>query len=166
MIRQLFELLKSGDVVVVDRYYGGWFMITLLQHELGIEVVTSLHQHRQANFRRGRRLGADDHLVDWPEPQRPEWLGQVTYDRLPATLNVREMKIAVRERGFRPQSIVVVSTLRDETTVTREDLADLYRQRWHAERDLRSIKTTMNLEVLRCKTPEMARTEIGMGLLA
>ena len=76
------------------------------------------------------------------------------------------MKIAVRERSFRTQSIVVVSTLRDETKVTREDLADLYRQRWHAELDLRTIKTTMNLEVLRCKTPEMARTELGMGLLA
>lgn len=165
LFRQLFELLKPGDVVVADRYYGGWFMIALLQ-ELDIEVVTRLHQHREADFRRGRRLGADDHLVDWPKPQRPEWLDQDTYDRLPATLNVREMKFAVRERGFRTQSIVVVSTLRDETTVTREDLADLYHQRWHAELDLRNIKSTMRLEVLRCKTPEMARTELWMGLLA
>lgn len=165
LFRQLFGLLKSGDVVVEDRYFGGWFMIALLP-ELSVEVVTRLHQHRTADFRRGRRLGADDHLVDWPKPQRPEWLDQETYDRLPATLNVREMKFAVRERGFRTQSITVVTTLRDETTVTREDLADLYRQRWHAELDLRSIKSTMSLDVLRCKTPEMARTELWMGLLA
>jgi hypothetical protein len=165
LFRQLFGLLKSGDVVVEDRYFGGWFMIALLP-ELSVEVVTRLHQHRTADFRRGRRLGADDHLVDWPKPQRPEWLDQDTYDRLPATLNVREMKFAVRERGFRTQSITVVTTLRDETTVTREDLADLYRQRWHAELDLRSIKSTMSLDVLRCKTPEMARTELWMGLLA
>ena len=165
LFRQLFELLKPGDVAVSDRYHGGWFMIALLQ-ERGVEVVTRLHQHRTADFRRGRRLGADDHLVEWPKPQRPEWLDQATYDRLPDTLTVREMKFAVRERGFRTQSITVVSTLRDETTVTREDLADLYRQRWHAELDLRSIKSTMSLDVLRCKTPEMARTELWMGLLA
>ena len=165
LLRQLFGLLRAGDVIVADRYYAGWFTIALLQ-ELGVEVVTRLHQHRAADFRRGRRLGADDHLVGWPKPQRPDWLDQETYDRLPDTLCVREMKFAVRERGFRTQSLVVVTTLCDETTITREDLADLYRQRWHAELDLRSIKSTMSLDVLRCKTPEMVRTELWMGLLA
>lgn len=165
LFRQLFGLLKPNDVVVADRYYGGWFTIALLQ-ELGVEVVTRLHQHREADFRRGRRLGADDHLVAWPKPQRPDWLDQETYDRLPNTLTVREMKFAVRERGFRTQSIVVVTTLRDATTITREDLADLFRQRWHAELDLRNLKSTMSLDVLRCKTPEMVRTELWMGLLA
>lgn len=165
LFRQLFELLKPEDVVVADRYYAGWFTIALLQ-ERGVEVVTRLHQHRTADFRRGHRLGADDHLVDWPKPQRPDWLDQETYDRLPDSLNVREMKFAVRERGFRTQSIVVVTTLRDETAITREDLADLYRQRWHAELDLRNLKSTMSLDVLRCKTPAMVRTELWMGLLA
>jgi hypothetical protein len=165
LFRQLFELLKPGDVVVADRYYAGWFTIALLQ-ELGVEVVTRLHQHRTADFRHGHRLGADDHLADWPKPQRPEWLDQETYDRLPDTLTVREMKFAVRERGFRTQSIVVVTPLRDETTITREDLADLFRQRWHAELDLRNLKSTMSLDVLRCKTPAMVRTELWMGLLA
>jgi putative transposase len=165
LLRQLFGLLKPDDVIVADRYYAGWFTIALLQ-ELGVEVVTRLHQHREADFRRGRCLGADDHLVCWPKPQRPEWLDQETYDRLPATLAVREMKFAVRERGFRTRSIVVVTTLRDATTVNREDLADLFRQRWHAELDLRNLKSTMSLDVLRCKTPEMVRTELWMGLLA
>lgn len=165
LFRELLPLLLAGDLVVSDRYYGGWFTIALLQ-ERGVDVVTRLHQHRTADFRRGRRLGADDHLVEWPKPQRPEWLDQETYDRLPATLNVREMKFAVRERGFRTRTITVVTTLRDETTVTRDDLADLYRQRWHAELDLRSLKSTMSLDVLRCKTPEMVRCELWMGLLA
>jgi hypothetical protein len=42
----------------------------------------------------------------------------------------------------------------------------LFRQRWHAELDLRAIKSVMNLDVLRCKTPDMVRTELWMGLLA
>ena len=128
--------------------------------------MTRLHQHRTADFRRGQRLGADDHLVEWSKPQRPDWLDQETYDRLPDTLRVREMKFAVRERGFRTQSVVVVTTLHDATKVTRDDLADLYRQRWHAELDLRNLKSTMSLDVLRCKTPEMVRTELWMGILA
>lgn len=165
LLRQLFGRLKPNDLIVADRYDGGWFTIALLQ-ELGVEVVTRLHQHREVDFRRGRRLGADDHLVEWPKPQRPDWLDQDTYDRLPATLSVRERKFAVRERGFRTQSIVVVTTLRNPTTITREDLADLFRQRWHAELDLRNLKSTMSLDVLRCKTPEMIRTELWMGLLA
>ena len=165
LFRQLFSLLQAGDLALADRYYAGWFTIALLQ-ELGVDVVTRLHQHREADFRRGQRLGADDHLVAWPKPQRPEWLNQETYDRLPDTLSVREMKFAVRERGFRTQSVIVVTTLRDATTVAREDLADLYRQRWHAELDLRNLKSTMSLDVLRCKTPEMVRTELWMGLLA
>lgn len=165
LLRELLPLLMAGDLVVADRYYGGWFTIALLQ-ERGVEVVTRLHQHREADFRRGRRLGADDHLVEWPKPQRPDWLDPETYDRLPATLCVREMKFAVRERGFRTQSVVVVTTLRDADPVSREELADLFRQRWHAELDLRSLKSTMSLDVLRCKTPEMVRTELWMGLLA
>ena len=165
LFRQLWELLQPGDVVVADRYYAGWFLIALLQ-ELDVDVVTRLHQLRAADFRRGRRLGTDDHLVEWPKPQRPDWLDQETYDRLPDRLCVREMKFAVRERGFRTQSMIVVTTLRDDQEVTREDLADLYRQRWHAELDLRSLKSTMALDVLRCLTPEMVRTELWMGLLA
>ena len=70
------------------------------------------------------------------------------------------------ERGFCTQSIVVVTTLRDETAITPEDLADLFRQRWHAELDLRNIKSTMSLDVLRCKTPALVRTELWLGLLA
>lgn len=165
LFRQLFPLLKPHDVIVADRFYGGWFMLALLQ-ELGVEVVTRLHQHREADFRCGQRLGADDHLVQWPKPQRPDWLDQETYDRLPTRLIVREMKYAVRERGFRTQVVTVVTTLRDAIEITREDLAALYRQRWHAELDLRNLKSTMSLDVLRCKTPEMIHTELWMGLLA
>ena len=165
LFRRLFDQLRAGDLILADRYDCGWFMIALRPAQ-GVDVVTRLHQQRRADFRRGRRLGADDHLIDWPKPPRPDWLDPESYDRLPDTLSLREMKFAVRERGFRTQSVVVVTTLRDATTVTREDLADLYRQRWQAELDLRNLKSTMSLDVLRCKTPERVRTELWMGLLA
>ncbi len=89
LLRTLFDTLSRGDVVLGDRYYGGWFMLALLQ-AMGVDFVTRLHQLRTADFKRGRRLGKGDHVVSWPKPERPEWMDPETYDRLPQELEVRE----------------------------------------------------------------------------
>lgn len=166
LLRQLLDRLKAGDIVLGDRYFCSYFMICLLQ-ELGVHVVTRLHQKRTADFRRGRRLAAGDHLVEWQRPDRPDWMDQATYDRMPASIQVREVEVKVPPRkGFRPDVLVVVTTLLDGVKYTRDDLAQLYRRRWLAELDIRAIKCSMDLDVLRCKSPEMVRTEIWIGLLA
>lgn len=166
LLRQLLDRLKAGDIVLGDRYFCSYFMICLLQ-ELGVHVVTRLHQKRTADFRRGKRVAAGDHIVEWQRPDRPEWMDQATYDRMPASISVREVEVAVPPRkGFRPDVLVVVTTLLDGAKYTRDDLAQLYRRRWLAELDIRAIKCSMGLDVLRCKSPEMVRTEIWMGLLA
>ena len=90
LLRTLFDALSRGDVVLGDRYFGGWFMLALLQAS-GVDFVSRLHQLRTADFERGRRLGKGDHVVSWPKPQRPEWMDQETYDRLPQQLEVREL---------------------------------------------------------------------------
>jgi hypothetical protein len=61
LLRELLARLKPGDVLLGDRYYCGWFLIALLQ-ELGVDLVTRLHQLRTADFQRGERLGSGDHL--------------------------------------------------------------------------------------------------------
>lgn len=165
LLRSLFETLKPGDVVLGDRYYCGWFMLALLQQR-GVDFVVRLHQHRKADFRRGRRLGSHDHIVAWKKPQRPEWLDQATYDSLPPELEIREVHVGVNVPGFRTESLVVVTSLRDADAVSSEDLADLYRQRWRVELHLRDIKSTMKLDVLRGLTPTMVRQELWTGLLA
>jgi putative transposase len=165
LLRELFAGLQAGDVVLADRYYCGWFTIALLQ-ELNVEVVVRLHQRRKADFRRGERLGPGDHLVEWPRPPRPDWMDEATYVRMPATLRVREVEVQVSERGFRTRSLVVVTTLSDAEQTPCDDLADLYRQRWLVELDIRSIKSMLSLDVLRCKSPSMARKELYTGLLA
>ena len=93
-------------------------------------------------------------------------MDQPTYDQLPEQLALREVQVRVTQAGFRTASLVVVTTLQDEHTYTADDLAALYRKRWHVELDLRSIKSVMHLDVLRCKTPARARAELWMGLLA
>jgi len=165
LLRELLNHLQVGDVLLADRYYCGWFLIALL-HELGVDVVVRLHQLRAADFKQGERLGKEDHVVEWPRPQKPDWMDDVTYARMPASLRMREVQVRVTERGFRVQSLVVVTTLLDAAAYPADELATLYRKRWLAELDLRTVKSTLKLDVLRCKTPEMIRKELRTGLLA
>jgi putative transposase len=118
------------------------------------------------DFRRGRQLGRGDHLVVWRRPQRPDWMDQATYDRMPPLLEVREIQVQVNHPGFRVASFVVVSTLTEARRYSAADVGALYGCRWLAELDIRAIKISMDLDVLRCKTPAMVRKEIWIGLLA
>jgi Transposase DDE domain len=164
LLRTLTNALDPGDVLLADRYFGGWFDIALWQQH-GIDVVVRLHQLRRCDLRRGRRLGPDEHVVAWPKPQRPAWMDEATYQALPEELELREVGVRVRQRGFRTKVLVVVTTLCDATTYPAADLAELYRLRWHAELDLRCLKTTLGMDVLRCKSPAMVRKEVWAHLL-
>jgi hypothetical protein len=165
LLRQLFERFRPGDILLGDRYFCSYFMIALLM-ELGVDFVTRVHQRRSLDFRLGRRLGRDDHVVEWKLPQKPTWMDQQTYDRMPASIEVREVRVRVSEPGFRTESFVVVSTLTDALAYPRGDIAELYHYRWLAELDIRAIKVTMGMDVLRCKSPEMVRKEMWTCLLA
>lgn len=165
MLRTLHPSLEPDDILLTDRLYCTYFDLALL-HERGVDVVTRLHQLRPADFRRGQRLGRDDHVVIWSKPCRPDWMDDETYQRLPGHIAVREVRVRVIIPGFRSKTIIVVTTLRDADRYPASDLAQLYRARWHAELDLRSLKQTLQMNVLRCETPAMVRKEIWVHLLA
>lgn len=165
LFRSLRDCLAAGDVVLSDRYFCSYFEIALLR-EMGVDAVMRLHQRRPVDFRCGRRLGQDDHVVVWSKPKRPTWMDEATYERLPETLEVRQVRLRVAEAGFRTKTIVVATTLLQTTEASRKELTDLYRMRWHAELDLRSLKDTLRLGLLRGKTPDMVRKEIWSHLLA
>lgn len=164
LFRRLLSSLYRGDVVLADRYYCSYWMVALLQ-ALSVDVVFRKHQLRHTDFRCGRRLGRNDHVVTWTKPQRPKWMDQTTYDSLPETVELREVRKAIATPGCRVEELVVVTSLCDHEKYSRDDILDLYHQRWHAEIDLRSIKTQMKMEILRCKTPAMVRKEIWTHLL-
>ena len=165
LFRELFGRLKADDIVLGDRCYCSYFMIALLK-ELGVDFVVRLHQARTADFRRGRRLGTGDHRVEWIRPARPTWMDEETYERMPEAIALREVLVQVDRPGFRTESLVVVTTLCDAEEYTRKEIAELYRDRWLAELDIRAIKITLAMDVLRCKTPEMVRREVWTHLLA
>jgi hypothetical protein len=166
LLRKLWDVLVPGDVLLADRLTANWTTIALLQ-ERGVALVSRLNKaHRTADFRRGRRLGAGDHVVCWAKPTSIRSLDREAYHALPKSITVRETRVRVRQPGFRTKSIVVVTTLLDPKKTTAEDLATLYRARWNAELDLRSIKSTMQMRDLRCKTPESVRKEVWAHVLA
>jgi hypothetical protein len=166
LLRRLWDVLGPGDVLLGDRLVGNWPTIVLLQQR-GVELVSRLNTfHRRVDFRRGQRLGPDDHLVRWAKPTSIRSLDRDAYHALPDFITVRQARIRVRQPGFRTREIVVVTTLLDPEQATKEDLATLYRARWNAELDLRSIKAAMQMRELRCKTPGMVRKEVWAHVLA
>jgi hypothetical protein len=165
LLREIWDRLVAGDVLLADRYYCSYFLIALLQARK-IDVVTRLHQRRNCDFRRGRRLGPDDHVVRWLKPAKPDWMDEATYAQMPDHLEVRELAVRITEPGFRTESLIVVTTLTDASQYAHEDIAELYRRRWLIELDIRAIKVTLGMDILRCQSPEMVRREIWTCLLA
>jgi putative transposase len=165
LFRTLHPLLEEGDVVLADRYFSGWFDLALLQQR-GAHAVVRKHQLRPTDFRTGRRLGPGDHLLCWSKPARPQWLSREQYAALPEQLTVREVRVRVEQKGFRTQELFVVTTLLDGKAYPAYALAQLYRRRWQAELNLRSLKIVLQMDHLRCKTPHRVRNEFWMHLIA
>jgi hypothetical protein len=164
LFRTLLDQLAAGTIVLGDRFYCSYFMMALLQAR-GVDAVVRLHQARASDFRRGRRLGADDHLITWYKPKRPIWMDEETYAAMPETIQLREIRKKVSTPGYRVQSLIVVTTLLDSDTYGTEEIADLYHQRWHVELDIRAIKATLQMDELRCLSPFMVEKEIWMHFL-
>jgi hypothetical protein len=165
LLRDMLEVFDKNDVVVFDRYYCSYMMLAMLSRD-GVHVCTRLHQRRPSDFRRGLRLGKDDHLVTWDRPARPAWMSEAQYDRIPETFALRELRFDVTDSGRRTETITVVTTLTDPKAHPAEDIATLYGFRWNVELDIRNIKQTLNLDHVRCKSPEMVRRELWITLLA
>jgi hypothetical protein len=166
LFRGLSDPFTPGDILLGDRLFCTYCDMARLKSQ-GVDSVFRLHAHRRADFRRGRRLGHDDHVVIWTKPTTgPEWLSAEEFAALPDELALREVRVRVAKPGYRVQTLVVVTTLTDPDEFSRDDIAELFRQRWHAELDLRSIKAVMHMDVLRCETPAMVRKEVWMHLLA
>lgn len=165
LFRSLLDSFAPREVVLADRYYASFWDFALLEQRQ-IDLVARAHQLRKIDFRKGLKLGPSDHIVAYPKPPRPEWLDQETYDRLPPFVLVRHLRYRITRPGFRTRVITLATSLLDAAVYSTEELAQLYRRRWDAELHLRSLKTHMQMEHLRCKTPSRVRKEFYAHLLA
>lgn len=153
----IMNTINPGDLLLADRYYCTYAIVALMQCQ-GAPVVFRNHARKTADFRRGKKLGAKDHLIDWKKPKRkPIWMSHADYQQLPPFLQVRELSV---------KGVVYVTTLIDAKDFHKREIAIVYQMGWKIELDIRTIKTDMGMEMLRCKTPERVKKEIAVHLLA
>jgi len=166
LLQRLLHHFKSGDLVLADRGFSTYTLLALLLSR-GAHGLFRLHQARPADLRRGKRLGKKDRLFVWLKPcQRPRYLPQTLWKAIPAQLSVRVLRFSLHVPGFRVHSITLVTTLLDPQAYPAEELARLYAERWRVELWFRDIKTSMGMEVLRCKTPKLVHKELEMFFIA
>ena len=164
LLRSLLESFHPDDLLVADRDYCSFFLIAMLLRR-GVQVCARMHHKRRVDFRRGRRLGPHDHQIVWTKPARPDGMDAATYDALPNELLLRELRFQVVVPGRRTRTLTIATTLTDAEVYSKADIAELYGFRWNAELDIRSIKQSLNLNHVRCKSPAMVRKELWTTLL-
>ena len=166
LFRTLWNLLGPGDVVLADRGFCDYASVFLLAQR-GVDCVMRNHHRRKTGVSQLERFGKGDRLIQWHQSGvRPRWLDPDAWRAMPDRLTLREIRFRVEIPGFRTESVTVVSTLLDPEAFPKDAFVELYRRRWLAELFLRDIKTTLGMDILRCKTPGMIHKELTMHCIA
>jgi hypothetical protein len=175
--------LGPGDVLVGDRGFCSFLHLAILAAR-SAHAVFRVHARQIVDFtpdrphvgrdageagkgrprsRWLRRLGERDQVVQWfKPPKRPEWLAEDEFAALPESLTLRELRYDVGRPGYRTRSVTLVTTLLDAEAYPPESLAELYGMRWRVELNLRHLKQTMRMDVLKCKTVDGVLKELAV----
>ncbi|MDZ4878250.1 MAG: IS4 family transposase ISAcma16 [Chroococcidiopsis cubana SAG 39.79] len=166
LARQLYQFLNPSDVLLGDRAFCAYADLIVIKN-LGCDAVFRKHQSRKTAVQKGKITGSSDKFVTWYKPKRcPAGLSQSEFMTLPPSLTVREIYYYIIIPGFRTQRVSLITTLLDTTIYSALEVMKLYGERWQVELNLKHLKTTLGMEVLRCKTPQMVRKELYIYLLA
>jgi hypothetical protein len=156
----------TGDILLADRYYATYGYIHQAQRG-GYDIVMRSHQKRKIDFRRGFKQDTYDQIVAYKKPpHRPECMSKEEFENCDSFLLIRHISYQVDQKGFRTRRIILATTLPDPSLYSVDDLAELHFRRWQVELDIRSLKTHMQMEHLRCKSPSMVRKEIYAHMIA
>jgi hypothetical protein len=159
LLREMLDLFDDDDILLGDAFYATYFLLWELNRR-GVDGVFEQYgaRRRSTDFDKGEKLGVRDHLIVLSKPARcPRWMSPAEYEEAPETLTVRELQAGGK---------IMVTTFLCPKETPKDVLKALYRCRWNVELDLRNIKTTLGMEHLRCKCPEMAMKELWVYLLA
>ena len=162
LLRQMYDALKPGDVVLADALFDNYFLVCEL-HDRGIDLVARAQYERVGSQVLQSR--PDGEILIWQRPNKPRGMTGEQYRRYPKNLQMRQVSVDARHRDNRAEQFKVITTILEES-INGGQIGDLYERRWEGEVDIRSIKATMQMDVLRCKTLEMVRKEIWAHLLA
>jgi len=166
LFRTLLDRLASGTIVLGDTYYSSYYDLVLLRQR-GLDGVFRMHQRRPTDLRFGTRLGTGDHLLTWTQPKIvPRGVSKPEWEKVPDVLTVRHVQCRIDIPGFRSRELNVVTTLLDPEAYPTSELAQLYRDRWLAELNLRSLKTTLRMEALKGHSLDMVYKELMVYQMA
>jgi hypothetical protein len=162
LLRQMYDTLKPGDVVLADALFDDYFIVCELRQR-GVELVARAQYQRVGTQIVQSRPDGD--VIAWQRPNKPHGMAGEQYRTYPKTLLMRQVSVDARDKDNRVEQFKVITTILD-ALIDGGQIGDLYERRWEGEVDLRSIKSTMKMDILRCKTPEMVQKEIWAYMLA
>jgi hypothetical protein len=166
LFKDLWDLFEPGDVLLADSAFCSYADFYFLSQR-HVDCVMANHQRRTKGLEFVQSLGKEDRLLYWIKMKPcPTWLEKSQWEKVPEKLLIREVSFLVTIRGFRTKRITLATTLFNQRQYPKEDLAQLFRRRWMAELYLRDIKSTMGMDILRCKTPDMVHKELIMYMIA
>lgn len=168
LFRKQWETFNKGDIFLGDKGFCSYYDLANLK-DRGVDSVITLARRLPVSAVDAHKVfDKNDMLVSWKKPywNKKSAYSREQWDALPSVLRVRQIHVTVAVPGYRTESFYIITTLTDEKNYTADELADLYLQRWNVELFFRDIKTTMGMDVLKCKTPEMVHKEIIMHFIA
>ena len=167
MLYSLFSQLVPNDILIGDRGFGNFVLLALLrQFKPGVDFI-GRSARRVDGRRRLKRLGSDDWLVTWKASVNPSlWLPKAIWHALPKTLTLRIVRGSCYVKGFRVRRVTLVTTLLDADRYPAHEILQAYLRRWRLEMCLNDLKTTLQMEMLRSRSPEMLHKELYAHLIA
>lgn len=159
LLRNLLNNFEAGDVVLGDAFYGTYFLLSsLINKSVDVLFEQMGVRKRVTDFRKGKQIGERDHVIELIKPMsKPSWMSQEQYNSAPDTIKIRELKVSGK---------ILITTLLCPKKTPKYTLKILYKRRWEIEVDFRNIKTTMGMDILSCKSPDMIEKEIWVSFLA
>src|SRR5262245_51069051 len=162
LLRQMYGALRPGDVILADALFDNYFIACELR-ERGIDLVARVQAERAGS--RTVEVRPDGDVILWRRPNKPRRMTGEQYRRYPKGLLMRQVTVDARDKNNRAEVFKVATSILD-ASIDGGQIGDLYERRWSGELDIRSIKAVMQMEFLRCKTPEMVHKEVWAQLLA
>lgn len=165
LLWQMLDHLKPGDTLVADCFYCTYWIVAACKNK-GVNIVMKNHDKRDDDPVDSIRIDKHQRTTVWLRPQRPDWMSVEEYAACPERIDIRLTDVIITQPGFRSQKYTIATTILEPTIFTRDWITQVYRSRWLVELDIRAIKCSLNMDIVRAKTPDMVQTEIWSCLLA
>jgi hypothetical protein len=165
LLWQMLDRLKPGDTLVADCFYCTYWIVAACKNKR-VNIVMKNHDKRDDDPLGANRIDKHQRTTVWLRPQRPGWMSEQEYDMCPEQIGIRFVDIIIEQAGFRSKKYTIATTMLETKVFTRNWLTEVYRSRWLVELDIRAIKCSLGMDIVRAKTPAMVQTEIWSCLLA